>query len=83
MKPVNSKSLFTYICDQMELLQNDEITIEKAKAQAVLAKQANNLLKYELDRAKTQISIRNFNKNNVDDKIELREVESKKFDNTI
>lgn len=67
----------------MELLQNDEITIEKAKAQAVLAKQANNLLKYELDRAKTQISIRNFNKDNVDDKVELREVESKKFDNTI
>ena len=47
MKPVNSKSLFTFICDQMDKLQEASITVEQAKAQANLAKQANNILKYE------------------------------------
>ena len=82
MKPVNSKSLFSFVCEQMELLNNDVITVEKAKAQSNLAKQANNLLKYELDRAKTLIEIKT---HNVDysDNIELREIESKNFENTI
>ena len=82
MKPVNSKSLFSFVCEQMELLNNDVITVEKAKAQSNLAKQANNLLKYELDRAKTLIEIKT---PNVDysDNIELREIESKNFENTI
>ncbi len=83
MKPVNSKSLFAFVCDQMEKLTTDEITVEKAKAQANLAKQANNLLKYELDRANTQMKITIFNKENIDGKVELRELESKGFDNTI
>jgi len=82
MKPVNSKSLFAFVCDQMEQLQNESITVEQAKAQANLAKQANNLLKYELDRANTQMKIVNFNKENSDNKVELRELESKAFDNS-
>ncbi|MDR1913382.1 MAG: hypothetical protein LBQ68_02715 [Clostridiales bacterium] len=66
----------------MEKLDNKEISIEEAKAQASLAKQANNLFKYELERAKTMMDISEFNKNS-SSKIELREIESKKFDNTI
>ena len=83
MKPVNSKSLFAFVCDQMEQLQNETISVEQAKAQANLAKQANNLLKYELDRANTQMKIANFNKENSENKVQLRELESKAFDNSI
>lgn len=83
MKPVNTKSLFTFICDQMEKLQESQITVEQAKAQANLAKQANNILKYELDRVNTLIKISDFNKDNANQKVDLREIESKAFDNTI
>jgi len=82
MKPVNSKSLFSFICDQMEKLQESSITVEQAKAQANLAKQANNILKYELDRANTLMKITEFNKDN-ENKVSLREIESKAFDKTI
>lgn len=82
MKPVNSKSLFSFICDQMEKLQESQITVEQAKAQANLAKQANNILKYELDRANTLMKITEFNKDN-ESKVSLREIESKSFDSTI
>jgi hypothetical protein len=64
----------------MEKLDKSEITVEQAKAQANLAKQSNNILKYELDRAKTQIEIRQFNLQ-TGANIELREVESKNFEN--
>ena len=83
MKPVNSKSLFAFICDQMEQLTTDAITVEKAKAQSNLAKQANNLLKYELDRVNTQMKVAIFNKENENNKVELRQLESKAFENTI
>ena len=82
MKPVNSKSLFSFICDQMDKLQEAQITVEQAKAQANLAKQANNIMKYELDRTNTLIKIEEFNKNNAT-KVYLREIESKAFENTI
>ena len=81
MQPVNSKSLFNFVCEQMELLSTDKITVEEAKAQANLCKQANNLLKYELDRAKTVMQIREFNMQNGAN-LELREIESKSFNNT-
>jgi len=83
MKPVNSKSLFTFICDQMDKLQEASITVEQAKAQANLAKQANNILKYELDRTNTLMKIAEFNKDNENSKVYLREIESKAFENTI
>jgi hypothetical protein len=35
----------------MQLLKQKAITVEEAKAQANLLKQANNILRYELDRA--------------------------------
>lgn len=49
----NSKAIFKHLCDQMHKLSAKVITVDEAKAQANLAKQANNILKYELERAKT------------------------------
>lgn len=80
--PVNTKSLFHFITDKMEKLDNNEITIEHAKAQANLARQANNLLRYELERANLKMELTEFNIQNKT-MIELREIESKSFDNTI
>jgi len=63
---VNSKELLKHSFEMMMALKDNKIGIEDAKAQANLLKQANNLLKYELDRA---IAIQKF------DKIEIREIE--------
>ena len=64
MTPVNNKSLLHFIFEQMEKLDKKEIDIETAKAQASLSKQANNMLRYELEKAKTEIKIREFNLQN-------------------
>lgn len=79
MTPVNSKSLLHFIFDQMSKLDKKEITIEDAKAQANLAKQANNILKYELDRANTLIKLKTFNNEN-NESLELRNIEAKLFE---
>lgn len=79
--PVNSKSLFAFICNQMERLDASEITVEQAKAQSNLAKQANNVMKYELDRVNTEMNVRTFNMQN-GSTIEIRQIESKGFDDT-
>lgn len=80
--PVNSKSLFAFVCEQMRKLDSKESTVEEAKAQAHLAKQANNILKYELDRANTEMKLRSQNKE-FNETLMLRQVESKQFDSTI
>lgn len=81
MKPVNNKSLLAFIFDQMDKLDKKEISVEEAKAQANLAKQVNNTMKYELDRANTLIKIDQHNAlNSTKVKVELREAESKNFD---
>jgi hypothetical protein len=79
MKPVNNKSLLHFIFDQMEKLDKNEIAVDQAKAQANLAKQANNSLKYELDRVTTQMRIEAHNRE-LGSSISLREVESKNFE---
>jgi len=79
MKPINNKSLLHFIFDQMEKLDNNTISVDQAKAQANLAKQANNSLKYELDRAVVKMKIEEFNKT-ASSQIELRECEGKNFD---
>jgi len=78
MKPVNNKSLLHFIFDQMEKLDTKEIDIEQAKAQSLLAKQANNAMKYELDRATTLLKLSEYNRDG--QKIELRNVEGINFD---
>jgi hypothetical protein len=79
MTPVNNKSLIAFIFDQMEKLDSEQITVEQAKAQANLAKQVNNAMKYELDLVNTKIKVAEHN-NTSNVKVELRNVESKNFD---
>lgn len=62
----NSKTIFSHLCDQMAKLNAKVISVEEAKAQSNLAKQANNILKYELDRA---IAIQKY------ENIDIREIE--------
>ena len=47
-----TKGLLKFICDQMNKLANGEIDVEHLKAQTQACKQANNLYRYELDKAK-------------------------------
>jgi hypothetical protein len=80
MKPANNKSLISFLFDQMDKLDRAEIDVNTAKAQADLAKQVNNSLKYELDRAKVKMEITKHNKEYLD-VIKLREAEPKLVDN--
>lgn len=82
MQPVNTKSLLTFIFSQMEKLDNKEITVDEANAQSNLAKQANNILSYELKRSETLMNIGEFNQSHTES-VRLRDAESKAFDNTI
>lgn len=59
-----NKDLFAHICEQMEKLAQKRITVDEAKGQAALAKQTNNLLRYELDRVKTEMKVRDYNEAN-------------------
>lgn len=81
--PVNSKSLLSFIFNQMEKLNNGEITNETACAQAKLASQANNILNYELKRTIVQMKMSEMGGNIKASEIRLREIESKAFDDTI
>lgn len=83
MKPVNNKSLLHFICDQMNKLDTSEITVDVAKAQANLAKQANNSMKYEIERADLLMRLALHNKENELNKVEFREAEGKSFDSTV
>lgn len=49
--PANSRGLFQHSFDLMQSLRDKNVSVEEAKAQANLLKQANNILRYELDRA--------------------------------
>lgn len=82
MKPVNTKSLFHFVCDQMEGLATGEVSVEHAKVQSGLAKQAHNFLKYELERTALEIEMRKFNLMHGAN-VQLRQIEGKPFDNTV
>lgn len=62
----SAKGIFEFLCNQMTSLVDKQITVEELKAQANSVKQLNNLLRYELDRAK---AIKKF------DNLEIREIE--------
>lgn len=79
MKPVNSKSLLHFVFEQMDKLDNGSIDVQQAREQSNLCKQANNLLKYELDRAKVQMDLSQHNAV-YKDGLNLREIEAKNFD---
>ena len=78
--PVNTKSLLAFIFNQMERLNAGEIDANTACAQAKLASQASNVLNYELKRSIVQMRLQQIGKG-----VEptLREIESKRFDDTI
>lgn len=78
MKPVNNKSMIAFLFDQMEKLDKDQIDVQKAREQGNLAKQVNNAMKYELDRAKTLMELAQHNAV-FKDGLDLREIESKNF----
>lgn len=67
-KNASAKTIFMHLCDQMDKLNSKLISVEEVKAQSNLAKQANNVLKYELDRA---IAKAKFKKD-----LEIREIEN-------
>ena len=68
-KIASNKTIFNHLFAQMISLQNGDISVEEAKAQANLAKQTNNITRYELDRA---VAIAKFG-----EIIEIREVDGK------
>ena len=66
-KKASNKLVFNHLFDQMIALRESKISVEEAKAQANLAKQSNNVIRYELDRA---IAVAKFGKELI-----IREVE--------
>ena len=78
MKPVNNKSMISFLFDQMEKLDNEEISVSQANQQANLAKQVNSAMRYELDRAKLKMELTKHNAI-YKDGLNLREIESKNF----
>ena len=72
MMPVNTKSMFSMLCNYMEKLDNNEIDVAQATAMTKLIGQANNLLNYELKRAVLM--------SNPDFKAQHRGLELKTFD---
>jgi hypothetical protein len=83
MEPVNSKSMLAFLYNQMEKLDKGEITAQEGAAQAMLASQATNLLRYELQRVKTEIEVSKFKHSIDNSNIRLREIESKGFDDKL
>lgn len=79
MQPVNNKSLLHFVFNQMEKLDSGQITIEQAREQANLAKQANNVLMYELKRADIEMKLTEHNAI-YKDGLKIREVEGKNFE---
>ncbi|MGV6830333.1 MAG: hypothetical protein ACWA5P_02065 [bacterium] len=64
MEDTNNKSLLKFIFDQMDKLDKGNISIEKAKAQSNLARQANNALNYELNKTKVLMKVDQYNRAN-------------------
>lgn len=79
MTPVNNKSMLAFIFGQMDKLDRNEIDVQTAAQQANLAKQANNALRYELDRSKVLMELAKHNAI-YKDGLDLRNVESKPFE---
>lgn len=78
--PVNTKSLLSFIFNQMQRLDSGEIDAQTACAQAKLASQASNVLNYELKRTIVQMRLREIG-GGVNSTIpRLREIESKNFE---
>lgn len=80
--PVNTKSLLAFVFNQMQQLSSGTITAQEACAQAKLASQACNILNYELKRTIVQIRLQQLGAITEVTDVQLRNVESKAFDDT-
>lgn len=74
-KPVNTKSLLAFTFSQMVKLDNKEISVQEANAQANLINSAMGILDYELKRAIVQTKLGSPNIAPA-----IRQIESKGFD---
>lgn len=79
MKPTNNKSVLHFLFDQMEKLDKREISVDEAKAQAAIAKQVNNCMKYELDRSRLLMDLDN-HRRLTGEAIDFRNAEGKNFE---
>lgn len=79
MEPVNNKSVLHFLYAQMSKLDKREITVDEAKAQAAIAKQVNNCMKYEIDRSKLLKEL-DEHRRITGEAIDFRNVEGKNFD---
>lgn len=66
VKQPTTKELLKHTFNMMMMLKQKTISVEEAKAQSNLLKQANNLFRYELDRA---VALQKF------ENIEIRDIE--------
>lgn len=62
-----TKALFRHAFDTLKQLKAGVITAEEAKEHANLIKQSNNLLKYELDKAKAIYKFEGIKIENIED----------------
>lgn len=69
--------MLAFIFNQMDKLDKGKINVETASAQAKLAKQANNVLDYELKRTLVQIKLQEIGAITDAQEIKLRDIESK------
>lgn len=58
---MRTKELLSHSLAVMNELKSKTISVEEAKAQANLLKQANNIFRYELDRAVAMVKYENLN----------------------
>jgi len=56
---LTSKNLFEFIYTQMIKLDKKKITTDEARSQAGLARQANNALRYKIDKAHALVKLKN------------------------
>lgn len=73
MAEKTTKGLFSFLFEQMNKLDEGKIDVETAVAQSKLAKQANNVLDYELRRTKLLMEMKDRGENV---EVELRDIET-------
>ena len=54
---MTNKKVFQNVCDAIAKVSNGEMGVDDGKTIAHLAKQANNALRYEIDRANTLLKL--------------------------
>ena len=79
MEEKTTKGLFSFLFEQMNKLDEGKIDVETAVAQSKLAKQANNVLDYELRRTKLLMEMKDRGENV---EVELRDIETSPDDGT-